>query len=262
MHDWLYKYLNTTSNELYFHKDNEIINLFDSLGIGYNLSGNTIACRTKIFVIKIMLENNIKALSRLGDIVKKSGYIHFYSCKNDLDPFYLCMASYIFGFGTIEMINFLQSQLDIRKLNMRRKCFNFLMSRYDDNIEIVYAILSKLIGTIDNELSVLSNFAYKAASVNNINIFKYLCDGIIITMDPKMINFKLMKKALIWTTYDIDFLEYFLSKLVLLEKDIMGGINIVDSKDKLEVVLSYVDSGRLRLSNETVKLLNQLMDKN
>jgi hypothetical protein len=257
MHDWLYKYLNTTSNELYFHKDNEIINLFDSLGIGYNLSGNTIACRTKIFVIKIMLENNIKALSRLGDIVKKSGYIHFYSCKNDLDPFYLCMASYIFGFGTIEMINFLQSQLDIRKLNMRRKCFNFLMSRYDDNIEIVYAILSKLIGTIDNELSVLSNFAYKAASVNNM----------IIKMDPKMIIFEQMKRELIWTTYNIEFLEYFLLKLVLLEDDILNSIRSVDflhdinTSEKIKMVLSYVESGRLELTSKTIEMLNNVINK-
>jgi hypothetical protein len=156
----------------------------------------------------------------------------------------------IFSFGNLEIIEFLKSRIDLSELP--RDNLHYLGYRMDDNVEIVDAVLSKL---NENVTVKYQQIASSCLVMNNINIFKYIYD-----ISQKN-SHHLIISNLNWHESNTEFLEFFLSKSLLSEKDIVDKVKDLN-KDKINIILSYVDSGCLKLSSKTVELLSDSIDKN
>jgi hypothetical protein len=233
-------------NITYFEYDDRIINFLKVHNIKYYIGDDgDIYFGNKSFIMNVFLHGDIEVFVELSDIVKEQNYLRFDSEFG----YYEYFSELIFPFGNLEMIKFLQSRTDLSKLPM--SCFEMLGYRLDDNVEIVDAVLSKLKISNNTYLKIVSN----AVEVNNINIFQYVYN--MIHVDSS----ELIKNNVIRNELNIEFLEFFLSKSLLSEKDIVDGI-IIDEKDKIYLILSYVESGRLKLSNQTIRLLDEALNKN
>jgi hypothetical protein len=234
-----------------FSYDKRIIDLFLKYGIEHTLSDD-IYCPTKEFVVNVFISGNIEVFSELGNIIIDNrdycfgqGYYYFFS-------------SVVFCYGNLEMIDFFKHKINLS--NVLSDHFRYLAYRIDDNVEAVDAVLN---GLIIGEKSIpYFDMALITMDTNNINIFKYLYQNVLIHKDPELRYFDVTKKTFLWSTYDVNFLDFFISKSLLSEDDIVDGISIVNTKNKLDVVLSYVESGRLKLSDKTVELLNESINKN
>jgi hypothetical protein len=239
--------LKNFSSKTHFGYDSRIINIFNAQGIQYTRRDDTITFDNKSFVKNVFLNNNTKVFVELENIVGENGYLYF----DNPAHYYRYFTALIFSFGNLEMIEFLQNRFDLN--NLLGSYFGYLAYRFDDNAEIVHAVLSKL-----NKDFILpyKEIAFKAAEEDNINIFKY-----IYNQSPT-ISFSSKKKSFVWSKFNIEFLDFFLSESLFSEKDIAKGVKVVDTNDKIKLVLSYVESGRLKLRDGTIGLLNYLLNKN
>jgi hypothetical protein len=235
-----------------FEYDQRIIDLLCLYGVEHTIDadGPIICCRNKSLLVNIFLSNNVEFFSELSDIVKDGGYRRFYGSHS---YYYEIFSTAIFCFGNVEMVEYLSNKIDL--LILPKYCFEYLAYRLDDNVEIVDTVSKKVTGNIP-----YARIACSAAYANNINIFKYIYDFTLIDGYPQIKFFNAIKNVLIWKKSSIEFLEFFLIKSLLSEKDIINGVKIVKAKNKIDLVLSYVDSGRLKLSSKTVDLLNKSID--
>jgi hypothetical protein len=240
------------SGEIIFRYDKRIVDLFCLHNIEYTVrvsfDGNAIFCQTKSLVMAIFLNGNVEVFSELSNVVREMGYIYFNKSEHS---YYEYLSPLIFCFGNLEMIKFLQSKINLSRISPHS--LKYLAYRFDDNVEIVDTVLKNL----DNDHNFLyTDMAFNSMCVNNINIFKYVYNN------SQMESFCSENNRLIWSNSNIEFLEFFLSKSAMSEKDIIDGIKIADNVDKLHLVLSYVESGRLSLKCKTIKWLNEAMVKN
>jgi hypothetical protein len=240
------------NKDILFGYDKRIIDLFCLHDIPYVISDPgydiIIYGETKSIVMKIFLNNEIEILSELSDIIRETGYCHY----NDRSSYYEYMSIFIFSFGNMEMIEFLQSKINLSKIPDYK--LQYLAYRFDDNAEIIDIVLSKLDEGKNIPYAEMANIAM---DVNNINIFKYIYNNKLINTDPQLTSLLGTNKSFIWRECSVELFDFFLSKSILSEKDIIDGIKIVDNEHKLEIVLSYVESGYLKLSNDTIELLNE-----
>jgi hypothetical protein len=239
--------------ELNFPYNRRIIDLLRSHDVEhtYDIEVFMIFIPTESFVTKIIVNNDIDTFMAIGDIVQK-----LYDTFPDCD-YYKYLARLIMSFGNLEMIESLFTKINLSILSSYH--FVIVGYRFDDNVEIVASIFNKL--KDGGYQSLYSRIAYNAVTANNINIFKYVYEYTLIDGKPQIESFNLIKRCIIWENPSNQFLEFFLSKSVLSESDILNGIKLVNNKDKIDVVLSYVDSGRLKLSDKTIRSLNEAIDK-
>jgi hypothetical protein len=235
-----------------FDNNNSIINFFNLHNIKYEKSDGMVCCHIKSLIPTIFMNDNIEIFVELCDIVEETNYRYF----SGKTGYYYFLSDVILCFGNKQMIDFLQSRIDLCIIPTDN--LKYLGYRLDDNVEIVHIVLNKF---KNNQLVSYSVIASNAISSDNINIFKYLYNSLINT-DPLIEYCQGKTYDLIWTKSNIQFLEFFLSKSLLSEKYIIHGANIVNDNDKINLVLSYVDSGRLKLSDKTIKLLNRSVNKN
>jgi hypothetical protein len=236
--------------DTYFGYDERIINLLELHKIKYHIDDDGDICvENKSFVLNVFLDNNMEVFMELSNIVKEQNYLCFDSSESSYCYYFLKL---ILPFGNLEIVEFFLSMINFEKFSAY--CFEMLGYRFDDNVEIVDAVLSKLsIGISDIiYLKIVSN----AVKVNNINIFKYILNR----KQQPLLDSK--EKYLVWEENNIEFLDYLLSRNALSEIDIINGVKIIHSKDKIELVLSYVESGRLILREDTIRLLKEYINKN
>jgi hypothetical protein len=195
--------------------------------------------------------NNIEVFSKLGDIVIENGNIYFG------EGYYLYFSRYVFSFGNLEMVEFIMDKINLSTASL--DYVKYLAYRIDDNVEVVDAVLTELIA--DKKYRPYSEMAYYAMNANNVNIFKYIYNNILVYQDPELKSFSHTKDCFIWSTFHTEFLEFFLSKSLLSVENIVRGIKIANTKDKLDIVLSYVESGRLKLNCWGLKLLEDSIKK-
>jgi hypothetical protein len=238
--------------EIKFEHDERILDLFRLHGIEYQVNNNIIYCKTKSLTLIVFVDNNIDIFSKLGDLVCEKGENSLYFSSG----YYVYFSIFVFSLGNLEMIEFLYSKINFHYIP--RDHFNYLGYRLDDSIEIVDRVINKL---TDKNYLPFSDIAHAAMYANNINIFKYIYDNVFINTDTQLNISPYTKENTLWSTHCVEFLEFFLSKSLLSDKDIRYGIKIVNTRDKRTIVLSYVESGRLKLSCETIQLLNELVNK-
>jgi hypothetical protein len=235
-----------------FDNNQRIINLFNIHNIEYEMTNNKVSCKIKSLISNIFMNDNVEVFVELSNIIEETDYRYF----RGKIGYYHFFTNVILCFGNKQMIDFLQSRIDL--CSVPTNDLKYLGYRLDDNVEIVHVVLDQF---KNNQYVPHTKMLAKAISSDNINIFKYVYNSVINT-DPLIEHCLMTKYNLIWTKSNIQFLEFFLSKSLLSEKDIIRGALIVTNNEKIELVLSYVDSGHLKLSDETVKLLNEFIDKN
>jgi hypothetical protein len=237
--------------------DKRIVDLLDSQQIEYLINNPqdtyTICCQTKDFVTNILLNGNIDVFSKLIDPIAEKAHVH---TVNE-DHYFRLFWRLIFCFGNLEMIEFFHGKYNLLKVPYDH--FEYVAYRLDDNAEIVEAVLSKIRGYT---FPLFDNLASEAIYSNNIKIFKYIYDYTLVDGESHIRFLYSIKRCFIWTSPCIEFLEFFLSKSLLSEDDIINVIDYDNILDKVEVVLSYVESGHLKLSSKTVGLLNEAINKN
>jgi hypothetical protein len=219
--------------ETFFKYDDRIINLLERHEIKYRID-RFIHVNNKSFAVNVFLNGNNEAFVELSDIAKSQNYIYFSNSKS-------------------QYYKFLKRNTDLSQL--QNDHWQYLMYRLDDNVEIVDAVLSKLDKMPYSFYHALVNYAI---NFDNINIFKYICTSYSIQIS----SFYSLKERVLRSECNIQFLDYLLSNNALSEIDIINGVKIIHSKDKIELALSYVDSGCLKLSEDTIRLLNEYINKN
>jgi hypothetical protein len=148
------------------------------------------------------LDNNIEVFVKLSDIVKDKHYIHFHGSESEYYKYFL---TFIFSFGNLEMMQFVQSKIDLSKLSSKH--FEYLAFRLDDNVEIVDAVLGKSRKDVNVPYTKIASLAME---MNNINIYKYIHNF------TQKTPFRLQERKLTWTKCNIEFLDFFFVEIFTL----------------------------------------------